>query len=312
MKIVLLDASTLGEVENLAQLEQFGELVKYEVTTPDTTIERLKNAKIAITNKVMIGKEVMLACPSLKLICVAATGMNNIDLEAAKELGIEVRNVAGYSTKSVAQHTFTLLFSLVGQISYYDKYVKSGHYAQSLIFTHLDKEYWEIAGKTIGIIGLGAIGNEVAKIAEAIGMKVIYYSTSGRNNNATYKRVELDELLEQSDVVSIHAPLNDKTQNLISVSQLKKMKSSAILLNTGRGGIVDEEALIEALNTNEIAAAGLDVLAHEPIIKDHVSSQLIDKSKLIITPHIAWASKEARFKLVSGIIDNIKAFVSFQ
>ncbi len=310
MKIVLLDASTLGDVPNLADVEQFGEFIKYEVTTSDKTIERLQEADVVITNKVVIDKSVMVACPQLKLICVAATGMNNIDLEAASELGVEVKNVAGYSTKSVAQHTFTLLFSLIGHIEYYDNYVKSGQYAQSPIFTHLNKAYWEIAGKKIGIIGLGTIGSKVAEIAEVFGMSVLYYSTSGKNDNMRYKRVEIDELLQQSDVVSIHAPLNEKTQNLIGINQLKKMKQSAILLNTGRGGIVNEEDLIKALNNNEIAAAGLDVLAKEPISEEHPLVNLKDKNKLIITPHIAWASKEARYELVSGIINNLKSYQS--
>lgn len=312
MKIVLLDALTLGDVANLADVEQFGEFVRYDVTTPEQTIEHLKEAEIVITNKVVINKQVMLACPTLKLICVAATGMNNIDLEAAKDLDIDVKNVAGYSTKSVAQHTFTLLFSLLSQVVYYDNYVKSGQYAQSPIFTHLRKEYWEIAGKTLGIIGLGTIGCEVAKIAEVFGMKVIYFSTSGKNNNSSYSRVELDVLLEKSDVVSIHAPLNEKTQHLIGINELGKMKKTAILLNTGRGGIVDEVALIDALNNNKIAAAGLDVLTKEPIDEDHSFLKLNDKSQLIITPHIAWASKEARFELVEGIINNIKSFQSNQ
>ncbi len=310
MKIVLLDASTLGDVPNLADVEQFGEFIQYDVTTPDKTIERLQEADVVITNKVVIDHSVMVACPKLKLICVAATGMNNIDLEAANKRGIEVKNVAGYSTKSVAQHTFTLLFSLLGQVVYYDNYVKSGQYAQSPIFTHLSKEYWEIAGKKIGIIGLGTIGNRVAEIAEVFGMNVLYYSTSGKNNHSRYTRVELDELLQQSDVVTIHAPLNDKTQNLIGESQLKEMKPTAILLNTGRGGIVNEQDLINALNNNEIAAAGLDVLTKEPIVKEHPFIKLRDKSKLIITPHIAWASKEARFELVLGILKNLKSFQS--
>lgn len=312
MKIVLLDALTLGDVANLADVEQFGEFVKHEATTPDKTIERLQDAEIAITNKVVIDRKVMVACPTLKLICVAATGMNNIDLEAADELGIEVKNVAGYSTQSVAQHTFTLLFSLLGNVVYYDTYVKSGQYAESPIFTHLNKEYWEIAGKTLGIIGLGTIGKEVAKIATVFGVHVVYYSTSGKNNHSEYEQVELNSLLERSDVVSVHAPLNEKTKNLISANQLGKMKKSAILLNTGRGGIINEEALIDALNENKIAAAGLDVLMKEPIVEGHSFLKLIDKNKLIITPHIAWASKEARFKLVSGIINNIKSFQSNQ
>lgn len=310
MRIVLLDALTLGEVSNLTEIERFGELVKYKVTKPEETLSRLIDAEIVITNKVVIDKAMMKACPKLKLICVAATGTNNIDLEGAKELGISVKNVAGYSTKSVAQHTFTLLFSLLGQIKYYDEYVKSGGYVESPIFTHLQKEFWEISGKTLGIIGLGTIGREVAKIAQVFGMKVIYYSTSGENNNQNYSRVDITDLLRQSDVITIHAPLNDKTTNLISKPQFGLMKPTAIVLNTGRGGIIDEEALIAALNNELIAAAGLDVLMKEPMVNNHPILKLKNKEKLIVTPHIAWASKEARHTLIDGIVKNIETYIS--
>lgn len=309
MKIALLDKVTLGEVDGFSALESIGDVSYFDTTTPTQTLERVIDTEIIITNKVVIDRSVMEQCKSLKLICVAATGTNNVDLEAAKELGVEVKNVVGYSTKSVAQHTFTLLLALIGQVSYFDKYVKSGEYAQSPVFTNLGKEYWELSGKTIGIIGLGNIGKEVAKIAVVFGMEVQYYSTSGKNLNTDYKSVALEKLLASSDVVSIHAPLNENTLNLIGEKELHQMKSTSILLNTGRGGIVDEEALIVALNNNIIAAAGLDVLAKEPIKPDYLLNQLKDPSKLLITPHIAWASKEARVTLLKGIISNIKGYI---
>ena len=309
MKIALLDKLTLGEIEGLEQLNTFGVVDSYDVTAPDQTLNRIKDATIVITNKVVISREIMQQAPNLKLICIAATGTNNVDLVAAKEIGIEVKNVVGYSTKSVAQHTFTMLLALLGQINYYDTYVKNGSYAESPVFTHLSKEYWELSGKTLGIIGLGNIGKEVAKVAEAFGMSVQYYSTSGKNNVAKYDQVSLEVLLTTSDVVSIHAPLNEATKNLIGEKELKQMKPTSILVNTGRGGIVDEKALINALNEKHLFGACLDVLEKEPIIKIHPLERLKDPSRIIITPHIAWASKEARVTLLQGIIQNINTFL---
>lgn len=307
MNIVVLDKSTLGEVKALEELTSFGEVSFYATTSPDEVVSRIAHADVVITNKVVIDENIMKSSPNLKLICVAATGINNIDLDAAERFGITVKNVAGYSTKSVAQHTFTLLLALVGQLSYYDNYVKEGAYANSPIFTHIDKPYWELSGKVMGIIGLGNIGREVANVAKAFGMEVVYYSTSGKNSTSDYKRVGLNELLSLSDVVTIHAPLNDATKNLIDTKELRMMKASAILLNNGRGGIINEEALIKALNNKIIYAAGLDVLEQEPIRQKHSVVNLEDPSRLIITPHIAWASQEARETLVQGIISNIKS-----
>ena len=310
MKIAILDKVTLGEVEGLQDLNKFGEVFSYDITTSEQVTERIKGVEVIITNKVVITKEIMQASTDLKLICIAATGTNNVDLVAAKELGIEVKNVVGYSTKSVAQHTFTLLLSLISQIAYFDTYVKSGKYAESPVFTHLENEYWELSGKKIGIIGLGNIGKEVATIALAFGMQVQYYSTSGKNNDSSYQQVDLETLLKTSDVVSIHAPLNEATQGLIGAKELILMKSTSILLNTGRGAIVVEEDLVEALNNNELFAAGLDVLAKEPIKPDYLLPKLKEPSRLLITPHIAWASKEARVTLVKGIITNITEYLA--
>lgn len=309
MKIVFLDAKTIGNDIDLSLFNQFGTFTPYETTNKEEVIDRVKDADIIITNKVVIDKDVIDNAPNLKLICEAATGYNNIDVNYAKEKGIQVRNVAGYSTESVVQHTFAMLFYLLEHLKYYDEYVKSGKYAKSDIFTHIEKPFWEINGKTWGIIGLGTIGRRVAQVAESFGAKVIYYSTSGVERKERYKRVSLDELLKTSDVVSIHAPLNEKTKGLIKYPQLRLMKRTAVLLNLGRGGIVDENDLAKALDEELIAGAGLDVLEKEPINEDNPLLKIKNKEKLFITPHIAWTSIEARQKLIDEIVENIKAFL---
>ncbi len=306
-KIVVLDAKTLGNID-LSLWHKLGEVVIYPTTKPEETIERIKNADVIITNKVVIDQKMMENSPKLKLICVAATGTNNIDLKAAQKLGIAVTNVAGYSTRSVAQHTFAMLFYLLESLNYYDNYVKSSRYSKNDIFTHLDKPFYEISGKRWGIIGLGTIGKEVAKIAEAFGCEVVYYSTSGVMRKEPYPRVSLDVLLTTSDIVSIHAPLNERTKNLITYEKLKLMKRNAVILNLGRGGIINEKDLAKALDEGLISAAALDVLEKEPIEPDNPLLKIKNKERLLITPHIAWASIEARKRLVYEIYENIKAF----
>lgn len=306
MKIVFLDKSTVGNVSNISKLEQFGELTCHETTNPEETLQRTKQADIIITNKVVIDKKVMDASPSLKLICIAATGMNNVDLEYAARKGIQVKNVSDYSTFSVTQFTFSMLLSLFNYIPYYNNYVKSGQYEESPIFTHHGREYKELKGKTFGIIGMGTIGQSVAKIAEAFGCTIIYYSTSRKNIDQPYKNVSLETLLKDSDIVSIHAPLNDATFNLINMKRLKLMKSDAILINVGRGNIVNEKDLAYALDHSIIAAAGLDVLSNEPIKSDNPLLKIKNKERLLVTPHIAWASIEARELLMDRVYENIK------
>jgi len=310
MTIVFLDTRTVGQVPNLHLLEAFGNLVLHDITFPDETIARSKNASIIITNKVIINKEVMDACPDLRLICIAATGMNNVDLDYAKEKGIAVKNVSGYSTNSVAQVTFGMILALMNKTSYFDTYVKSGQYANNPIFTHIGDGFGELTDKTFGIIGMGNIGQRVARIAEAFGARVIYYSTSGRNTGQPYTCVTLDELLETSHIVSIHAPLSDKTKNLIGTEQLKKMKKDAILINAGRGGIVDEASLKEALDNGEISGAGIDVFEKEPIDPDSPLLKIKEPGRIILQPHIAWASIEARTLLVEKIAENIREFLN--
>lgn len=308
MNIVFLDASTVGDVPNLNSLDELGNVTFYPITEPDQTARRIQDAAIVITNKVVLDKELMQGAEHLKLICVAATGMNNIDREAAKELGIAVKNVAGYASDSVAQSTFAMILHQMQKIGYYDDFIKSGEYSKSPVFTHLGESFHEISGKRFGIIGLGSIGRKVAAIAEAFGAEVVYYSTSGRNNDQPYKQLSLEELLKTSDFVSIHAPLNENTENLMGYEQIRTMKPSAILINTGRGGIVNESDLARALDDDRIAGAALDVFENEPIQAKNPLLNIKNPDKLVLTPHMVWSSVEARTELIEGVKRNIEEF----
>lgn len=307
-KIIILDAKTLGEDLDLTPLAHFGEVTRYQTTTPKETLGRIQTADIIITNKVIITAQMMEESPKLKLICIAATGMNNVDLDAAKTMGIAVKNVAGYSTDSVVQHTFTMALHLIGRMKYYASTATSGAWSNAQLFTDVSQPFFEISGKKWGIIGLGEIGREVAKVATAFGAKVQYYSTSQNNLEQEYPHLSLDTLLKDSDILSIHAPLNRQTDNLIDSTELKLLKNRAVLLNLGRGGIVNEEALAKELDTREIYA-GLDVLVREPIALDNPLMKILHHERLLITPHIAWASVEARQRLLKAIADNIEAFL---
>ena len=306
MKIVILDALTFGDTD-LSAFFKLGDVDIYQTTSPQLTHERIANVAVIVTNKVVITKTNMLNTPSLKLICVAATGMNNVDLEAAKEIGIEVKNVSGYSTDSVIQHTFSMLFYLVGHSGYYDEFVKSGSYSKSPIFTDITKPFFEVKGKKWGIIGLGTIGRGVANVAKTFGATICYYSTSGKNSSTDFMQVDLDELLKTCDIISIHAPLNEKTLNLLGYEQLLTCKNGAVVLNLGRGGIVDEEAVASIIEIKNIYF-GLDVLEKEPMRENHPLLNVKNQENLYITPHIAWASVEARERLIAGVVENIKAF----
>lgn len=310
MKIVFLDAQTVGTDVDLSGFEALGEVVRYEYSAPEQVPERIGDAEVIIVNKVPVNEQTIGAADHLKLVCVTATGTNNLDKEYLDQRGIKWHNVAGYSTETVAQHTFALLFYLMEKLRYYDDYVKSGDYAQSPIFTHFDEAFTELSGKTWGIIGLGAIGRRVAQIAQAFGARVIYYSASGSKPQDGYEQVDFDTLLATSDIISVHAPLNAYTQNLMNRVAFGKMKPTCIFLNLGRGPIVVEQDLYEALRDGEIAAAGLDVLCEEPIAADHPLLQITDSRKLIITPHIAWASVEARQRLMQMVLGQVRAYVN--
>ncbi len=308
MQIVFLDKKTVGEVGNFNLLHKLGNVDVFDHTDQEDVISRAAGKEVIITNKVQINREIMDALPGLKLICVAATGTDNIDLDHAREKGIEVKNVLSYSTESVAQVTFAMLLHLLNKVSYYEAYVKSGAYSRGKIFTHHGPPFWELSGKRMGIVGLGNIGRRVARIAEGFGMEVVFYSTTGRNNNINYKRFDLDTLLATSDVISVHAPLSDSTRDLITYDKIKLMRPCAILLNTGRGGIINEAGLARALNENLIAGAGIDVLQEEPIRPDNPLLRVMEKERILITPHMAWASMESRSRLIEGIARNIEQY----
>jgi len=309
MNITILDAKTLGDDLNLSALDSLGEVIKYDTTKPNETAERIYNSEIVITNKVIINREIMQNSPKLKLICISATGMNNVDLDYAKEMGIEVKNVAGYSTKSVVQHTFSMALYLIEKMNYYNSVVKSGDWSKSGIFTDVSRPFGEIANMKWGVIGLGAIGQEVAKVAEAFGADVVYHSTSGSNLNQPYQHLNLDDLLKECDIISIHCPLNENTKNLINSQNIKLIKDKSILLNLGRGGIINEVDLAKELDNREIYA-GLDVLEREPMLESNPLNLIKNQNRLLITPHIAWTSIEARVKLLDGVVLNIKEFLN--
>ena len=308
MKIVFLDAQTIGTDIDLSKFDTLGEVVKYPFSTPAEVRERVKDADVIVLNKVLINEESIGTAEKLKLVCVTATGTNNLDKDYLAKRNIEWKNVAGYSTESVAQHTFALLLFLLEKLRYYDEYVKEDHYTNDVSFSHFEERFYEINGKTWGIIGLGNIGRRVASIAQAFGANVIYTSPSGSAPQDGYHQVDMDTLLSSSDIVSVHAPLNEYTENLMNADAFHKMKPSAIFLNLGRGAIVVEKDLADALNNDVIRAAGLDVLTVEPMSPDNPLRQLKDSRKLFITPHIAWASVEARTKLMDIIYNQIKDF----
>lgn len=311
-KIVFLDGLSLGEhdlQEKLLQKLPNANYTEYPTTSKEQTLERAKGATIVLSNKVVLDKEALgILKDTLKLICITATGMNNVDLEAAKEYGIAVKNVAGYSTKSVAQHTLMMALALSAKLPLYDSFCKSGEYARNPLFTNLSTPLRLISGKKWGIIGLGSIGQEVAKLATAFGAEVCYHSTSGKNLNAPYPHKDLKTLLQECFVISIHAPLNENTKNLLNQSNLPLIQEGAILINVGRGGIVNEEDLAKELKKREIYV-GFDVFTQEPIPQNH---PFLDKgiaNQLLLTPHNAWGYEESKEILIQGVIDNIAQFV---
>ena len=309
MNIVVLEQNSIGLDIDLTIYKEFGNVTYYGNTVHEVA-ERIKDADIVIANKARLNEESMKDAPNVKLICEFATGYDNVDLEYCKKRGIAVANVVDYSTPAVAQHTFAMALYLLERLPYYDNYVKSGTYASQDRFSNFDKPFLELEGKRWGIVGLGNIGKKTAKIAKAFGCEVVYYSVTGKNSNQEYKRVEFDELLETCDFISVHCPLSDLTKNLIDYSAMKKMKKTAILLNVARGPVINNADLYRALTEGEIYAAGLDVLEKEPITDENPLSKIKDSEKLIITPHMAWASTESRTRLAVEVYENIKAFLN--
>lgn len=309
MNIVVLEQNSIGLDIDLTIYKEFGNVTYYGNTVHEVA-ERIKDADIVIANKARLNEESMKDAPNVKLICEFATGYDNVDLEYCKKRGIAVANVVDYSTPAVAQHTFAMALYLLERLPYYDNYVKCGTYASQDRFSNFDKPFLELEGKRWGIVGLGNIGKKTAKIAKAFGCEVVYYSVTGKNSNQEYKRVEFDELLETCDFISVHCPLSDLTKNLIDYSAMKKMKKTAILLNVARGPVINNADLYRALTEGEIYAAGLDVLEKEPITDENPLSKIKDSEKLIITPHMAWASTESRTRLAVEVYENIKAFLN--
>ena len=305
LRIVFLDAATMGDI-SFAPIEALGDFIRYDNSTPQEAIERVKDCEVMIINKILVTPELIDAAPNLRLICESATGVNNIDMAYAASKGIPVRNAVGYSTTTVAQATFMHILSLLGEGPYYDECVKSGRYSAMNMFTDPAKNWEELDGKTIGIIGMGNIGSRVAKIAQAFGMNVCYFSTSGTGHCKDYPCLPLDDLLKQSDIISIHAPLNERTNGLIGAEQIAQMKPPSIIVNMGRGGIVDEQALAEAISQERIAGAALDVFVKEPVPADNPLLHTRHPERLRLAPHAAWASIQARERLVQQIAANIQ------
>ncbi|MDN5094514.1 D-2-hydroxyacid dehydrogenase [Aliarcobacter butzleri] len=307
MQIVILDRATLGFDIDVNIFSKFGNVTSYDSTKENETAQRVKNADIVLTNKVVIGKN-EIDNSNIKLICITATGMNNVDLEYAKEKNIAVKNVAGYSTSSVVQVGFSMILYFVQKLNYYKKYVDEGNWQKNELFTHIDEPFFELDKKRVGIIGLGEIGRNFAKKAKAFDCEVVYYSTSGKNSNSEYKSISLEELLKTSDIISIHAPLNENTKNLLTYENMKNMKDEAILLNLGRGGIINENDLAKLIDEKEIYC-GIDVVSKEPIEESNPLLKVKNKNRLLLTPHIGWASIEARTRLVNMVAKNIEDFI---
>lgn len=307
MKLVILDADTLGECD-LSEFKAFGDVVSYGFTKPSEVVSRCEGFDVILTNKVVLNESILAQLKDVKLICITATGMNNVDLECAKKMGIEVKNVAGYSTDSVAQHTFSIALHLLTRLGYYDKYCKSGEWCKSQIFVHINGGLRELKNMQWGIIGLGSIGRRVAQIAHSFGALVSYYSTSGKNRQSDFVHKDLNTLLSTSDIVSIHAPLNSQTKNLLNSSNLGLLKDGALLINVGRGGIVNENDIAELLKTKDMYF-GTDVLECEPMRDNHPFLDRNIAHKLLITPHIAWAYDKARERLLKISADNIRTFI---
>lgn len=310
MKLVILERNSAGTDVDVSCFEKFGEVTCYPNTVAANTAERVKDADIILANKAPLNESTLKDAPNVKLICLLATGFDNVDLAYCKSRSIKVTNVVNYCTSTVAQHTLLLALALSEKIAFYDDYVKSGAYSAQDRFSNFDRTFYDLEGKTWGIIGMGTIGRRVAGLAQAFGCRVIFYSASGKSTCTDYERVEFDTLLQESDILSLHCPLSDRTRGLINKDALSKMKETAILVNVARGPVVDTQALYDALVTDQIAGAGLDVLEQEPMAKDNPLARIKDSSKLIITPHMAWASLESRTRLVDAVVKNIEAFLA--
>jgi len=310
MKIVVLERNSVGTDVDVSCYEKFGEVIYYDNTVERQVAERVGDADIIIGNKAPLNEATLKNAANVKLICLYSTGYDCVDLEYCKRRGIKVANVVDYCTDAVSQHTFAMLFYLLEHLRHYDDYVKSGSYGAQERFSNFDLPFVELQGKTWGIVGMGHIGRKVAGIARAFGCNVIFYSASGKSNCTEYERVDLDTLLRRSDFLSLHCPLSDRTRDLIDKDALRKMKKTAILLNVARGPVINNADLYWALQNEEIGAAGLDVLEKEPISSDNLLGRIQNSDRLLITPHMAWASTEARIRIVEEVYRNIEAYLN--
>lgn len=310
MKLVVLERNSVGTDVDVSCLEKFGEVICYPNTVADNTAQRVKDADIIIANKAPLNETTLRDAPNVRLICLFATGYDNVDLAYCRTRGIKVANVVNYCTPAVAQHTLLLAMMLTEKIAFYDNYVKSGAYGAQDRFSNFDRPFHDLEGQTWGIVGMGNIGRRVAGLAQAFGCRVIFYSASGHSTCTDYARVDFDTLLQKSDILSLHCPLTDRTRGLIDDAAFAKMKKTAILINVARGPVVDTQALYDALTEDRIAAAGLDVLEKEPIAADNPLGRIQDSTKLVITPHMSWASTESRTRLVAEVALNIEAFLA--
>lgn len=312
MKIVVLDRSSVGMDVSVEDMKRYGDVFFYNSTPDELVAERIADADIVVANKNPLCEESLKDAKHVKLICQFATGYDNVDTAYCAARGIRVANVRNYSTAAVAQHTIALALSVLENLPYYDTYVKSGAYAAQERFGHFEKTYYELEGRTWGIIGMGNIGRSVAKIAEALGCRVIFYSASGKSTCTAYERVDFETLLSRSDVLSLHCPLSDRTRHIMNAAAFEKMKESAILINVARGAVVDTQALADALDRRQIRGAGIDVFEKEPMHPQDILLKFQDTGVLQMTPHMAWASVEARTRCVSETCRNIEAFLNGQ
>ncbi len=309
MKIVILERNSVGTDVDVSCYEKLGDVTVYDNTVERQVAERVRDADIIISNKAPLYENNLQDAVHVKLICLFSTGYDSVDIAYCRKRGIRVANVVDYCTAAVSQHTFAMLFYLLEHLRHYDDYVKSGEYGAQDRFSNFDLPFVELAGKTWGIVGMGHIGKKVAAIAQNFGCNVIFYSASGNSTCTDYKRVDFETLLTTSDFISLHCPLSERTKGLIDKDALQKMKKTAILLNVARGPVIDNGDLYWALQNEEIAAAGLDVLEREPISSDNLLGRIKDSNKLLITPHMAWASTEARIRIVKEVYQNIEAYL---
>lgn len=314
MKIVVLDRKSVGLDVSIEPLNQYGEVTAYMTTTNEEVPERVKDADVVVVNKNLMNAAALDEAKNVKLICETATGFDNIDLNYCRERGITACNVVNYSTAAVVQHTFASALYILEKLNYYDTYVKDGSYQAQPSFTHFEETFYELEGKTWGIIGMGNIGKKVAAVAKAFGCRVISYSArpagAAAESNELFERVDLDTLLSESDILSLHCPLTDTTRGIINKETLSRMKKSAVLVNMARGPVVNEADLVEALENDVIRGAALDVMSKEPILAENPLNRIKDSRKLLVTPHMAWASVEARTRVVMETCKNIEAYVN--